>query len=296
MDSLRSFTGGRNLRNTLAVTATAALLLSGLVACSGANSATSGSPTAGSQSGSAQQAQVTVFAAASLTEVMKTLTDKYHQEHPEVDFTLSYAASSQLVQQLSAGAKADVLVTADEASIAGLQAKTSDPVLASGSTIIASNKIVLALAPGNPGKISSLQDAAASDKIAVCAPEVPCGRAAKRVLDAAGLSLKSPSQENDVKAVLTKVYTGQVDAGFVYSTDAKSAANQGVSSIALNDTSPNKYPVALTVEGAKSPGVLAFRNWLAGSEAAGILAAAGFGPGESTGSSLKTPNASYGPK
>ncbi|WP_052663502.1 molybdate ABC transporter substrate-binding protein [Psychromicrobium lacuslunae] len=227
---------------------------------------------------SAKSGEVTVFAAASLTEVMKTLTDTYHQQNSGTNFTLSYAASSQLVQQLSSGAKADILVTADEASIASIATKTSEPILSGGTTIIASNKITLAIAPGNPGKISSLQDAAASSKVAVCAPSVPCGRAAQRVLDAAKLSLKQPSQENDVKAVLTKVSTGQVDAGFVYSTDAKAAASQGVSSVELNDLKPNKYPLALTVAGANNAAAKAFRDWLAGSEAAQILAQAGFGP------------------
>lgn len=250
----------------IALLVTVSALVSGVSACSS-------SPTNSDKSG-----EVTVFAAASLTEVMKTLTDKYHQQNSGTNFTLSYAASSQLVQQLSSGAKADVLVTADEASIASIANKTSDPILSGGTTIIASNKITLAIAPGNPGKISSLQDAAASSKIAVCAPSVPCGRAAQRVLDAAKLSLKQPSQENDVKAVLTKVSTGQVDAGFVYSTDAKAAASQGVSSVELNDLKPNKYPLALTVAGENNQAAKAFRDWLAGSEAAQILAQAGFGP------------------
>lgn len=249
-----------------AILATAAALTTGVSAC-GSGSASSD-----------KSGEVTVFAAASLTEVMKTLTDSYHQQNSGTNFTLSFAASSQLVQQLSSGAKADVLVTADEASIASLATKASDPILASGTTIIASNKITLAIAPGNPGKISSLQDAAASSKIAVCAPSVPCGRAAQRVLDAAKLSLKQPSQENDVKAVLTKVSTGQVDAGFVYSTDAKAATGQGVSSVELNDLKPNKYPLALTVAGASNAAAKAFRDWLAGSAAAEILAQAGFGP------------------
>lgn len=249
-----------------AILATAAALTTGVSAC-GSGSASSD-----------KSGEVTVFAAASLTEVMKTLTDSYHQQNSGTNFTLSFAASSQLVQQLSSGAKADVLVTADEASIASIANKTSDPILSGGTTIIASNKITLAIAPGNPGKISSLQDAAASSKIAVCAPSVPCGRAAQRVLDAAKLSLKQPSQENDVKAVLTKVSTGQVDAGFVYSTDAKAAASQGVSSVELNDLKPNKYPLALTVAGENNQAAKAFRDWLAGSEAAQILAQAGFGP------------------
>lgn len=257
----------------------AAAVLPALAACSGSSAAPDSAPDSASGTGSqstAQTGQITVFAAASLTDVMKTLTEKYRQENPGIQFTLSYAASSVLVQQLTAGASADVLVTADEASIASIP---KDTILAPETTIIASNEIVLAVAPGNPGKIGSLQDAAKDSKIAVCAPAVPCGRAAQRVLDAAKLSLSGASQENDVSAVRTKVATGQVDAGFVYSTDAKATAGQGVTSVKLDDPSPNKYPLAVTKASAKKPEVQSFKSWLAGQEAAGILAAAGFGPG-----------------
>ncbi|ABY22426.1 molybdate ABC transporter, periplasmic molybdate-binding protein [Renibacterium salmoninarum ATCC 33209] len=254
----------------------AAVAIPALAACSAP--APAGSSQA-SGSSAAATGQITVFAAASLTDVMKTLTDKYHQETPGVQFTLSYAASSQLVPQLTSGASADVLVTADEASIAAIPQNT---ILAPGTTIIASNEIALAVAPGNPGKIGSLEDASKDSKIAVCAPAVPCGRAAQRVLDAAKLSLNGPSQENAVRAVLTKASAGQVDAGFVYSTDVKAAASQGLTSVKLNDPSPNKYPMALTTAAAKKPEVLGFKTWLAGPEAAGILADAGFGPGSAS--------------
>ncbi|GAA1048376.1 molybdate ABC transporter substrate-binding protein [Arthrobacter russicus] len=264
----------------------AAAVLPALAACGGSAAAPSD---ANSSPGTASGAtgQITVFAAASLTDVMKTLTEKYRQENPGIQFTLSYAASSALVQQLTAGAAADVLVTADEASIASIP---QDTILAPGTTIIASNEIVLAIAPGNPGKISTLEDATKDSKIAVCAPAVPCGRAAQRVLDAAKLTLSGASQENDVSAVRTKVSTGQVDAGFVYSTDAKATAGQGVTSVKLDDPSPNKYPLAITKAAADKPEVLGFKTWLAGQEAAGILAAAGFGPGAAGNSASASPS------
>lgn len=266
-------------RSAAAALLTAAVLPA--VAACGAGSTPSDAGRRASPSSGAT-GQITVFAAASLTDVMKTLTEKYRQENPGVQFTLSYAASSALVQQLTAGAPADVLVTADEASIASIP---PDTILAPGSTIIASNEIVLAIAPGNPGKINSLQDAVKDSKIAVCAPAVPCGRAAQRVLDAAELSLSGASQENDVSAVRTKVATGQVDAGFVYSTDAKATAGQGVTSVQLEDPAPNKYPMVITKAAADKPEVLGFKTWLAGQEAVGILAAAGFGPGASASAS-----------
>jgi molybdate transport system substrate-binding protein len=220
---------------------------------------------------------ITVFAASSLTDVMKQLTAAYTQAHPGQEFKVNYGSSAQLVQQLNAGASTDLLITADQQSISTI---TDSQSLAPDIAIIASNEIVLAVAPGNPGKISTLSDAAQHRKIAVCAASVPCGRAAQRVLDASHLVLSGASEEDNVRAVLTKVSSGQVDAGFVYSTDAQAARGQGVTELPLKDPSPNKYPLVLTTAGAKKPPVIEFHDWLTGPSGQAILKAAGFGPGQ----------------
>lgn len=248
-----------------------------LAAC-GQAAPDSGANAPHSSSGNANQS-VTIFAAASLTDVMKTLTAQYSQSHPGVSFNVNYGASSTLVQQLSSGAKADLIVTADESSLNPIR---TGNLLAPGISIVASNDIVLALAPNNPGHISSLAEVARSSRVAVCAPAVPCGKAAKRVLDAQNLSLNGPSQEPDVSAVKTKVSTGQVDAGFIYATDAKATEKQGVTVIRVNDPQPNKYPAALTTNGANHGSAVEFKQWLSSSEAVAILKAAGFGPGETS--------------
>ncbi|HEV7168194.1 MAG TPA: molybdate ABC transporter substrate-binding protein [Micrococcaceae bacterium] len=240
------------------VTLTAALALAG---CSTAND---------------EDRSITIFAASSLTDVMKQLTDAYTQSHPGQEFKVNFGSSAQLVQQLNAGASTDLLITADQQSISTI---TNSQSLAPDIAIIASNEIVLAIAPGNPGMISSLSDVAQHRKIALCAASVPCGRAAHRILDAAHLTLSGASEEDNVRAVLTKVSSGQVDAGFVYSTDVQAAQGQGVTELPLKDPSPNKYPLVLTTAGAKKPPVIAFHDWLAGSSGQAILKAAGFGPG-----------------
>jgi molybdate transport system substrate-binding protein len=232
---------------------------------------------AGCSAGNDEDRSITIFAASSLTDVMKQLTAAYAQDHPGQEFKVNYGSSAQLVQQLNSGASTDLLVTADQQSISSV---TDSQSLAPDISIIASNEIVLAIAPGNPGHVASLPDVAQHRKIALCAASVPCGRAAHRILDAAHLTLSGASEEDNVRAVLTKVSSGQVDAGFVYSTDVKAAQSQGVTELALKDPDPNKYPLVLTTAGAKKPPVLSFHDWLTGPQGQAILKAAGFGPGQ----------------
>lgn len=221
---------------------------------------------------------VTVFAASSLTGVMEPLTEQYAQEHPGTDFSINFGSSAQLVQQIRAGARAEVLITADERateSLAGSDLLGSEPM------IIATNPITLALAPGNPANIGSLADLRrAGVTIARCAPAVPCGRATDRVLEAMEVELVGMSAENNVRSVLTKVAAGQVDAGFVYATDVDAAQSQGVRSLQLPDMAPNRYPATLLSAGADDEAAAGFQQWLGSAEAAQILRTAGFGPPE----------------
>lgn len=218
---------------------------------------------------------VTVFAASSLTDVMEKLTKTYAGAQPGTQFAVNYGSSTQLVQQLKSGARPGVLVTADRAA---MDALAGTGLLAGTTDVIATNDITIALAPGNPANIDSLSDLGrAGTTVARCAPGVPCGRAAERVLDAAGLQLEQPASEDSVRSVLTKVATGQVDAGLVYTTDALAAREQGVTSIPLKNVEPNEYPAALTAYGADDQDAVDFQQWLTGAHAGRILREAGFG-------------------
>lgn len=215
---------------------------------------------------------ITVFAASSLTDVVETFNAAYDGGGK---LRINVGSSSQLVAQLQSGARSDIVITADLESL--------DPVRESGllaeETVLASNTMVLAYAPGNPAGIAGLGDVADDAvRTAVCAPSVPCGRAAGRILDTAGLAVQAPSLEDSVRSVLTKVSTGQADAGLVYRTDALAAAGAGVGYLPLADPAPNRYPAALTAEGAVNDSAAAFYDWLTGPDAAAILAEAGFGP------------------
>ncbi|MCW1248793.1 molybdate ABC transporter substrate-binding protein [Acaricomes phytoseiuli] len=260
--------------------ATALILITGLSACNSDSQPT------------AQRTGITVLAAASLTDVMPQLVAAYAQEQPDVDVTTSFGGSQVFVEQLKSGAPGDVLVAADEQSLVNLDGSGRD---LSEYQVVATNQIVLAVAPGNPANISNLADAAANQRLAICAPAVPCGRATQRVLDAAGLQVQGASQENDVRSVLSKVSAGQVDAGFVYATDAVAAQSQGVTSIPLDDPAPNRYPALVTTNSDQAEirqAATAFQQWLSGAQAQQIFAEAGFGPCLPGNTPAPTPSAS----
>lgn len=196
--------------------------------------------------GRSDSTQVVVMAASSLADVVEAVA----ASHPNVTLVLS--GSSTLVAQLAAGAGADVLITADAANM--------DRATAVGSVrgtpfVIATNALVLATAPGNPGRVSGLADLARRDLlIGLCAPEVPCGALARRALGAAGVVPSVDTLELSVRALATKLSLGELDAGLIYRTDAAAAGLPPVDAVEL-DGHLNRYYIA-PVSAAPRPEVL----------------------------------------
>jgi molybdate transport system substrate-binding protein len=164
---------------------------------------------------------ITVFAAASLTEAFTAARSSVPQVRP----TFSFAGSQQLVTQLSQGAPADVVATADEASMGRLvDARLVDP-----PARLARSSLVIAVPAGNPMAITGLADLARPDVAVVLAdPTVPAGRYARLVLDAAGVRVSPRSLELDVRAALAKVTGRTADAAIVYATDVRSSGGRAV--------------------------------------------------------------------
>ena len=152
---------------------------------------------------------VRVFAAASLTDAFEAIA----ATNGDVELTL--AASSQLVAQLDAGAEADVLATADEVTMAEVVDDTD---------VFARNRLTIAVEAGNPLGIAGLGDLADDDVLlAMCAPEVPCGRLGARALERAGVQREPTTHAESARAALTADELGEVDAAIVYATDVRSA-------------------------------------------------------------------------
>ncbi|MFH8837106.1 molybdate ABC transporter substrate-binding protein [Streptomyces sp. NPDC017868] len=260
-------------RRTAAAALTAALLVP-LAACSsndGTKKDTAGSTASGSAS-AAPKADLTVLAAASLTDVFKTAGAAYEKSHPGTKLTFSFAGSQELVAQVSQGSPADVLVTADTKSMDKVKADTSAP------TVIARNRLVIATGKGNPFKVDELKDLADTKlKVVLAAPEVPAGKYSKKVLDAQKITVKPVSQEPNVRAVLSKVELGEADAGLVYKTDAESAKDK-VDAVEIPDAQNAiaQYPAATLKESKNSEAAAAFVAWLSSPEGQKILQDAGF--------------------
>lgn len=218
---------------------------------------------------------VQVFAAASMKPVAEELSEAFRQDHEGAALEFNFGGSSDLVRQIEQGAPADLLISADNKNMD--KALAGEDFQGSVPSVIATNRLVLALPSGNPAHISSLQDLPGK-QVAICAREVPCGTIAHQVLDEHDLDLDNPSEEANVADVATKISTGEVDAGFVYSTDARALSNKGVTSVDIKGVKPNNYPEALTVQGKDNPTAVAFAEWLRGEKAQRILADHGFGP------------------
>jgi molybdate transport system substrate-binding protein len=216
-----------------------------------------------------------VLAAASLTEPFTELEETFETSHPDVDVQLSFDSSAILLEQLSQGMTADVLATADERS---MDRAVAADVIAGKPQPFATNTLVIATPAGNPARIQGLDDLSGAT-FAVCVPVAPCGDATQRLLAMNDVTAKAATEEENVKGVLTKVTTGEVDAGLVYASDAKSAGDTVDVVRAENATEVvNVDPVA-AVRGGKNRG--AAEDWIdlvTGTEGQEVLESHGFGP------------------
>uniref|UniRef100_UPI00036E935D molybdate ABC transporter substrate-binding protein n=1 Tax=Cellulomonas massiliensis TaxID=1465811 RepID=UPI00036E935D len=194
---------------------------------------------------------LTVFAAASLQPAFEELGALFARQHPGVDVRpMTFDGSATLVTQLAAGARADVLATADERSMADA---AGAGLLAGDAVPFTTNTLQVVVPAGNPEHVRGLADlgalAATGGRVVVCAPQVPCGAATAAVLRAAGVELRGASEEQNVSAVLLKVVSGDADAGLVYRTDVRRGGD-GVEGVEVPEAAGavNTYPVAVLAD------------------------------------------------
>lgn len=240
------------------------VLLAGLSGCGGDDS-----------SGGSDSTTLTVYAASSLTSSFEEIATEFEKSHDGVNVEFSFAGSSDLVSQIQQGAPADVFASADTANMDKL---TADDLVGSGPENFASNTLEIAVPPDNPAGITSLQDLTKSGvNLVICAPEVPCGAASQKVAEVAGLTFTPVSEEQAVIDVLSKVTTGEADAGLVYVTDIK-AAGDTVTGITFPESAEavNTYPIATTADSENADLAQEFMDLVLGDTGQSILAEAGF--------------------
>jgi molybdate transport system substrate-binding protein len=256
----------------------------GLAGCTGSTSDVATAPPAEEAAADGQlSGPLTVFAAASLTDVFTELGDQLMADHPGLEIRFNFAGSSALAAQLVEGAPADVFAAADEAQMA----RVEDDGLIAASEVFAENPLMLVVPRENPAgvtlpesgtpRLSELITADAT--VAVCAPEVPCGAAAAEVLEKSGLADAPDTYEDDVRAVLTKVQLGEVDAGLVYVSDVH-AAGDTILAFAFREApqAVNRYPIGALDDSANRAAARAFVDLVLADAGQAALADAGFQP------------------
>ncbi|MEJ7801364.1 MAG: molybdate ABC transporter substrate-binding protein, partial [Ilumatobacter sp.] len=159
---------------------------------------------------------VVVLAASSLVDAFDRIEAEFEAAHPGVDIVVSAGGSSTLVAQLTDGAPADVLATADLETMARAEAAAT---IARRPRVFAQNSMVIAVEVGNPLGVMSVADLGRVPVVVLAAAEVPAGAYAAAVLDCEGVELVVASYEQNVRAAASKVALGEADAAIVYRTD-----------------------------------------------------------------------------
>lgn len=225
--------------------------------------------------------QLTVSAAASLTNVLKDLGTRYEAARPGVKLQYNFAASGVLIQQIAQGAPVDLFISADEETMAkGIEQKLLD---GASRKDIASNQVVLIVPATGAVPVSGLSSLTtepvkhiAIGKLA----SVPVGRYTRQALEGARLwpALEQKFVYADsVRQVLDYVARGEVEAGFVYSTDAAVMPDKVKVVMRVDGHSPVRYPAALTLDGKQKAATADFLAYLLSAPAQDVLAKAGFG-------------------
>lgn len=255
-----------------------------LAACGGSASnsstgAATGAASAGTSGGAGKATgKVTVLAAASLQKAFEEIEKTVEKDNPGLDVTFDFQGSQDLVASLAGGDSADVLATANNSTM-----KTAaDQKLVGSQTEFATNVLTLIVPKGNPKKITGLDSSLDGANLVICAPEVPCGEATKKLAKAQGITLNPVSEEQKVTDVRGKVESGEADAGIVYTTDA-AAAKDKADKIDIPDGGViNHYPIAQTAKPENPAGAQVFIDAVTGKTGQEILAKHGFGKPGST--------------
>ncbi|WP_354485985.1 molybdate ABC transporter substrate-binding protein [Paenibacillus sp. PvP094] len=217
--------------------------------------ATSGDVNSAENTEPQETVELTISAAASLTDAMKEIETGYELAHPSVELNFNFGASGALQQQIEQGAPADIFVSA---ATKNMNALVDENLIApSDQKNLLQNSLVAIVPAGSENAVSSEQDLTADTvkTVAIGIPEsVPAGTYAKEALTNANLwdQLESKLvQGKDVRQVLQYVETGNADAGFVYKTDALTSDQVKIAfEVDKNRYTPANYPVGI-IEGTK---------------------------------------------
>jgi molybdate transport system substrate-binding protein len=234
--------------------------------------------------------ELTVFAAASLTEPFTEMGKRLEATYPGLKILYNFGGSPTLRTQLEQGARADVFASADAVQM-DLARKSG--VVQGDAPIFVRNRLVVIVPRDNPGKLMAFRDLARPGlKLDLAAPKVPVGNYSRQALQkataeygaefAAGALKNVVSEEENVKQVVTKVQLGEADAGIVYVSDVTPKVSDAVRMIPIPDAYNQiaTYPIALTQSVENRVAAEVFINFVLSSEGQAALKAHNFIPVE----------------
>ena len=232
-------------------------------------------------SATASATDITVSAAASLTNAFKEIGAAYEKEHAGDKVLFNFAASDPLVQQIAKGAPVDVFASADQDA---MDKAGSLKLLAAGSRRDFATNTLALIAPANSKLalkgVADLRQAAVT-RVAMGNPaSVPVGRYARQALEQARLwTAVEPKMilGTSVRQSLDYVARGEVDAGFVYATDAIVQKDKVRVIATVPTASPVSYPIAAIAAGPQPAAGRRFVDYVLAPAAQAILARHGFG-------------------
>jgi len=259
------------LRSRTLLAAMLAVAALALAACGGDDDS-------GRSSGAASSGELKVFAAASLTAAFTELGQQYTSANGGTKVTFNFAGSQALATQIQQSAPADLFASADIPNMDKVKDLVGTP------QNFASSQLQIVVEKGNPKGVMGLDDLANPDlKVVLAAPDVPAGKYAAQILGKANVTVKPVSEEDNVKAVVTKVSLGEADAGIVYVTDV-TAGGDKVEGVEIPETQNvlATYPIA-TVKASKNADMAqAFMELVLSAEGQQVLKQYGFLPPPTT--------------
>jgi molybdate transport system substrate-binding protein len=224
---------------------------------------------------------LTVSAAASLTEAFTDMESRFEAENPGIDVNMNFAGSGNLRMQIEGGAPIDVFASADQNHMDILAGE--ELIENSSRKDFAQNSLVLIVPATSTLNITGLEDLTAPEveKISIGNPDTaPVGKYARLALTEAGLWDQLENRTilaEDVKQVLVYVERGEVDTGFVYMTDAKTADPGKIKIVASVPVStPVSYPIAVVSSSRQKEEAQEFLDFVTGEEGQTILEEYGF--------------------
>ena len=283
------------LKTIFAKMTTCSLLLTTLFGCGQASQTADGAQ----DTQSAQTTELTVFAAASMTETLNQIAEHYKTVDPNVSLTFNFASSGDLLSQIREGADCDVFISAAPKQMNALDGSLKDDAdknpdgldeLLDGTRIdLLENKVVLAVPEGNPKGIESFdkladQLGAGEVFLAIGNSDVPVGQYTRKIFAHYGLDEQSLTDAgvltygSNVKDVTTQVSEGAVDCGIIYATDAYSAGLESVDEATADMCGQVIYPAAVLRNSAHPDEAKAFLDYLTGEDAGRVFESVGFTP------------------